>query len=354
MGFTKDLISWYLKNQRDLPWRKTKDPYLIWVSEIILQQTRVKQGLPYYMAFSNTFPTVEKLARAKEETVLKLWQGLGYYSRAINMHQSAKYIYFELGGVFPKEYADVKNLKGVGPYTAAAICSFAYGALHPVVDGNVFRVLGRHFAIHTSIDTTEGKKVFHQLAADTMDKNDPDTYNQAIMEFGALQCKPVSPNCPVCPMNNSCMAYSNNTIGEFPVKSKTIKLRTRYFNYLVIRQNNLTFVKKRVAKDIWGKLYEYPLIETTSKADKGQLKSLVKSNSIFSASVNYSINKPVLLDAQLTHQKIRAAFWEITVNQGTIQYEKLGFQPIKNNKMSDYPIHRLIERYLLTKKASDS
>ena len=279
---------------------------------------------------------------------------MGYYSRAINMHKSAKYIYFELGGVFPIEYADVNNLKGVGPYTAAAICSFAYGALHPVVDGNVFRVLGRYFGIQASIDTTEGKKVFHQLAADMMDKKRPDQYNQAIMEFGALQCKPASPDCTICPMNNNCMAYLNNKVAEFPVKSKNITLRTRYFNYLVIHQNNLTFIKKREDKDIWKKLYEYPLIETTSKTGRKQFKSLVKSSSIFRESVNYSINKSILLDQQLTHQKIRATFWEITVNQGNIQYEKLGFQPVINNKMSDYPIHRLIERYLLTKKTSAS
>ncbi|MFB0925151.1 MAG: A/G-specific adenine glycosylase, partial [Vicingaceae bacterium] len=233
MGFSEKLIVWYNEHKRDLPWRKTTDPYQIWLSEIILQQTRVNQGLDYFNKFIKKHPDIHSLAQSSEKDVLNLWQGLGYYSRARNLHFTAKYISNELNGEFPTEYKDILNLKGVGEYTAAAIASFAYKEAYPVVDGNVYRVLSRMFGIENPIDSTEGKKVFKQLATELIDTKNPDTYNQAIMEFGALQCTPKKPNCEDCPYLLECFAYKNGLITELPKKEKKIKQRNRYFNYLV-------------------------------------------------------------------------------------------------------------------------
>ena len=232
--FSQKIIFWYEHNKRDLPWRNTRDPYLIWLSEIILQQTRVDQGMSYYLKFVGEFPTVKQLAKADNEKVMKLWQGLGYYSRARNLHTTAKIILLEHKGVFPKEFETILALKGVGEYTAAAIASFAYNKPYAVVDGNVYRVLSRVFDISTPIDSTQGKKEFNHLAGELLDKNKPAIYNQAIMEFGAMQCKPINPYCAVCPLNTMCLAYSKKLVAELPVKSKKTKVRDRYFNYIVL------------------------------------------------------------------------------------------------------------------------
>ncbi len=246
-----------------MPWRETSDPYCIWLSEIMLQQTRIEQGLPYYLAFTNAYPSIFDLANASEEEVLKLWQGLGYYSRARNLHATAKYIAFELNGKFPETYEGLLKLKGVGDYTASAIASISYNEPVAVVDGNVYRVLSRYFDIDTPINSTAGIKEFKLLAKELLDKEDPATYNQAIMEFGALQCKPQSPLCNTCPLSASCLALKNNKISMLPVKLKKGKIKKRYFNYLVFQsEENKTILEKRSGKGIWEGLYQFPLIET--------------------------------------------------------------------------------------------
>lgn len=258
MEFAESLLLWYKTNRRDLPWRNTRDPYRIWISEIILQQTRVAQGLDYYLRFTDRFPDVAALAAAPEDEVLRLWQGLGYYSRARNLLAAAR----SMNGVFPDTYAGVRTLKGVGDYTAAAICSIAYGMPYAVVDGNVYRVLARYFNIDAPIDTTAGRKYFAALADELLDRNHPDLYNQAIMDFGATVCTPQSPECARCPLAESCAAHASHTETSLPVKEKKVKTSTRYLTYLKIVAGNHTFIRKRTGNDIWKGLYEFPLIET--------------------------------------------------------------------------------------------
>jgi len=229
LNFPKTILSWYKKNKRDLPWRNTRDPYFIWLSEVILQQTRVEQGLSYYLRFVMAFPTVKKLASAKEEQVLKLWQGLGYYSRARNLHHAAKEIVKKHRGKFPDTYADIRALKGVGEYTAAAISSFAYNLPYATVDGNVFRLLSRYLGIKTPINTPKAKKEFTEAAQELMGNSSPHDFNQAMMEFGSRQCRPVNPDCENCPLNSSCVAFDKNLVKMLPVKNKSLKARPRYF-----------------------------------------------------------------------------------------------------------------------------
>ena len=262
MNFSKLLINWYLQNKRSLPWRNTTNPYNIWLSEIILQQTKVAQGLPYYELFILKFPSVFDLANASEEDVLKCWQGLGYYSRARNLHFTAKYVVEELNGVFPKSYLELLQLKGVGEYTAAAIASFSYNEDVAVVDGNVFRVLSRFFAIDLDISEGKTKKEFQKLAQSLLPINDAASFNQAIMEFGALQCVPKNPNCTNCIFNNSCGALQKKLVEKLPVKLKKVKVTKRYLNYLILVDLNGDFViQKRTNKGIWFNLYEFPLME---------------------------------------------------------------------------------------------
>ena len=258
--FARLLIEWYHEHKRDLPWRNTNDPYLIWISEIILQQTRVAQGYAYYQRFIERFPNLESLAAAEENEVLKYWQGLGYYSRARNLHQAA----ISVNGVFPVKYEDILKLKGVGTYTAAAICSFAYNQPHAVVDGNVYRVLSRFFGINEPIDSRKGKKIFASLAHDLLDKIQPALYNQAIMDFGALQCTPLSPDCTVCPFKNRCFAFNHNMVSSLPIKQNKTKTSERFFYYLLIRDNGNIYLNKRTENDIWKNLYELPLIESNT------------------------------------------------------------------------------------------
>ena len=258
--FADKLIHWYAENGRDLPWRGTKDPYRIWISEIILQQTRVAQGYDYYIRFMRRFPDVFTLAEADEDEVMKHWQGLGYYSRARNLHAAAKSV--AEAGAFPTTYEGVLSLKGVGEYTAAAICSFAYGMPRAVVDGNVYRVLARWMGIDTPIDTTAGKKLFTQVADGLLDKARPALYNQAIMDFGALQCTPASPDCMHCPLAESCLALARDRVDTLPIKQHRTKVTDRFFNYIYVRAGGHTFIRKRTGNDIWKNLYEPLLIET--------------------------------------------------------------------------------------------
>ena len=316
MNFSNTLIYWYLQNKRDLPWRKTKNPYLIWLSEIILQQTRVDQGLDYYLKFSHAFPTVFDLANAQENHILNLWQGLGYYSRARNLHYSAKYIVNNLNGNFPKTYTELLSLKGVGDYTASAIASICFNEPTAVVDGNVYRVLARYFGIYTPINSTKGQKEFKKLAQDLIDSNNPGNHNQAIMEFGAKQCKPQNPVCTDCPLQNSCIALKNKTITRLPVKVNKTKVTKRYFNYLVINANQHTVLNRRATKGIWQNLYEFPLIESNHEIDMVDLISHKTFQQLFSKNntrVKLYNQTPIL--HKLSHQHLHTKFWIVTTTQ---------------------------------------
>jgi A/G-specific adenine glycosylase len=264
MSFQHEIVTWYASNKRDLPWRNTRDPYVIWLSEIILQQTRVEQGLPYFYAFFEAYPTVKDFANASETEILKLWQGLGYYSRGRNMLFTAKQVLELHNGIFPNDYKTLILLKGVGDYTASAISSFSSDESRAVLDGNVFRVLSRYFGIPTPINTTEGKKEFGDLAQELIIGQLPSLYNQAIMEFGALHCKPKAPLCPTCPVQTDCVARNQGLIASLPVKVKKLTKRIRYFNYLVARQNGNILIHKRTKADIWQEMFDFPLIETTT------------------------------------------------------------------------------------------
>jgi len=320
MDFSNSLTQWYLQNKRDLPWRKTVNPYKIWLSEIMLQQTRVAQGTPYFMSFVNAFPTVFDLAKANEEQVLKLWQGLGYYSRARNLHKTAQYVADELFGVFPDNYNDLLKLKGVGEYTAAAIASFSYDEPVPVVDGNVFRVLSRYFDVETDIAAASAKKEFAALAFELMPKDNPALFNQAIMEFGALQCVPKSPNCSICIFNSSCAGLQKKKVDQLPIKSKKLKVRNRFFNYLVVSdENEKTIIQKRTAKGIWHNLYEFPLIETDAPENFDFISANVqdeffKNNALIS--IEDCNDKSII--HKLSHQHLHIKFWKIKVD-GTIE-----------------------------------
>ena len=316
MNFTNLLIEWYLQTKRDLPWRNTRNPYPIWLSEIILQQTRVAQGIPYFYAFLESFPTVKELAIADEQQVLKLWQGLGYYSRARNLHQTAQYIANELDGVFPNSYAGLIQLKGIGEYTAAAIASFAYNEPVPVVDGNVFRVVSRYFGIESDISTGKTKKEFTALAAELLSKEQPALFNQAIMEFGAMHCTPKNPDCENCIFNSSCVALQKGLVGQLPFKSKKIKIRKRYFNYIVLQdKKGNTKIQQRTDKGIWHNLYEFPLFETTQEEGFETIAPLIKNDTDFGDSV-VSIQEanPISLIHKLSHQHLYIKFWKVTVN----------------------------------------
>jgi A/G-specific adenine glycosylase len=317
MNFHNILIKWYLQNKRDLPWRNTTNPYLIWLSEIMLQQTRVAQGMPYFFAFTKEFPTVFDLANAEEEKVLKLWQGLGYYSRARNLHKTAQYIANELNGVFPPVYKELLKLKGVGEYTAAAIASFSYNETVPVVDGNVFRVLSRYFDIESDIALPVTKKEFTELAYELMPKDNPAIFNQAIMEFGALQCVPKNPNCTICVFNGSCLALQKKKVTVLPVKSKKLKVTNRFFNYLILEDAlGNTLIQKRISKGIWHNLYEFPLLETNEIVDFNFVSKAVQ-NDFFPSykiiGIEECANATVI--HKLSHQHLHIQFWKIKINE---------------------------------------
>ncbi|MFC7356404.1 A/G-specific adenine glycosylase [Jejudonia soesokkakensis] len=310
--FANKLTSWYLIHKRDLPWRGSDNPYYIWLSEIILQQTRVAQGLPYYLKFVEAFPTVEALANASETDVLKLWQGLGYYSRARNLHFTANYIVNTCNGVFPKDYQGLVTLKGVGDYTASAIASICYNEPTAVVDGNVYRVLSRVFGVHTPINSTQGKKEFKSLAQQLLDESQPGTYNQALMEFGARYCVPQNPECSNCIFNDRCEAYKTNAVGQLPVKLKKRNVKKRYFNYIVIlSENDKTLLQKRTGKGIWQGLYEFPLLESTSEINEFQLKEM---NAFQELAKKHQLSEITLYNEtsvihKLSHQHLYTRFW---------------------------------------------
>lgn len=340
IGFQRLIVQWYRLNKRDLPWRNTIDPYFIWLSEIILQQTRVAQGLSYYIKFTENFPTVFDLANASEHEVLNLWQGLGYYSRARNLHATAKKIAFELNGVFPNEYTEIKKLKGVGDYTAAAIASFSFDLPHSVVDGNVYRVLSRIFDIDLPIDSTQGKKYFAELAQENLPTDSLSIYNQAIMEFGALQCTPANPSCETCPLVEICLARINDVISERPVKTKKTKTRNRYFHYLIFKNQENVILMKREKKDIWQHLYEFPIIETQNETSFNEM------NTIFEKEFGTrAIDSTEPITHILSHQKIIAQFY--IFNQFPLKIESNQIV-IKYDEIQNFPLSRLIDRFLST------
>lgn len=347
MNFSKQLVLWYEENKRDLPWRNIKDPYKIWLSEIILQQTRVSQGRSYYNKFITHYPTIIDLANANEQEVLKLWQGLGYYSRARNLHFTAKHIANQFNGKFPTTHAEILKLKGIGEYTAAAIVSFAFDLSFPVVDGNVFRVLTRYFGIETPIDSNEGKKIIYSLAHQLIDKKQPAQFNQAIMEFGALQCTPKNPNCSACIFNSSCYALQNNAVGNLPIKQKKIKQRNRYFNYLVfITPQNTTFINKRTTKDIWENLFDFPLVETNKTIEK--IEQLTNQEAFFSFSKQtklYSFIKKISLPKHvLSHQIIYATFW--IVKTPTLPKITSNYNEVEIANLTTFPVPILIANFI--------
>ena len=315
MDFNSDLIQWYSFHKRPLPWRETKDPYRIWLSEIILQQTQIKQGLPYYLKFTANYPTVFDLAKASEDEVLKHWQGLGYYSRARNLHKTAKYVAEELNGVFPKTYKELLTLKGVGDYTASAIASICYEEPVAVVDGNVYRVLSRCFGVDTPINSNEGVKQFKRLAMSLLPKNNIGDYNQALMEFGAKQCKPKSPDCSNCPVDSECAALATASIQKLPVKLKKIKIRKRYLNFLVLlTKNHRTVLEKRIEKGIWQHLYQFPMLESDKSISKKELlanSDFKKTHALKLKNVKLFNSKDIL--HKLTHQDLHVKFWIIQI-----------------------------------------
>lgn len=342
---SKALIDWYQTNKRDLPWRNTQNPYEIWLSEIILQQTRVNQGTKYYLRFTSTFPTIKDLADAHEDEILKLWQGLGYYSRARNLHKTAIKITNDFHGQFPDTYDKIMSLPGIGEYTASAIASIAFGLPHAVVDGNVYRVISRLFGIETPIDSGKGKKEIAELATLILSKSDPANHNQAIMEFGALHCTPTQPACMHCPLSNQCIAFNTDKTDRLPIKEKKTKTKLRYFTYLFIYDKTSTYMQKRTEKDVWKNLFEFPLIEAEHLLEEKEIinneftLSLIKeSNSIV------TLKKTAPIKHILSHQTIHAQFISIQVSKLTCESKKL--QTVKLSDIDQFAVSRLTEIFL--------
>lgn len=344
--FTTKIVEWYGLNGRDLPWRRSSDPYIIWISEIILQQTRVAQGMEYFLRFTARFPDVFSLANASEDEVMRYWQGLGYYSRARNLHAAAKSIAEK--GAFPHDYPSVLALKGVGEYTAAAICSIAYGLPHAVVDGNVYRVLSRYFGINTPIDSTQGKKDFTWLANEMLDKQNPGRYNQAIMDFGAMACTPKSPACDQCPLCETCVALHSHKVSELPVKSHKTKVTDRYFTYVLVRMGDSFLLHQRTEKDIWQNLYEFPLIESDgaflSDAQLPETSVWIEIMRLFKE-VNILPHWQVLCEETthvLSHRKIHARFVAVQADSSEMTPAPEGHLWVKRQDLSRYAVSRLV------------
>ncbi|MDO6595559.1 A/G-specific adenine glycosylase [Oceanihabitans sp. 2_MG-2023] len=341
MIINKTLTRWYSVNKRDLPWRRTTNPYFIWLSEIILQQTKVDQGLPYYEAFVTNFPTIFRLAEAEEEEVLKLWQGLGYYSRARNLHATAKHIVNALNGKFPDNYKDLIKLKGVGDYTASAIASICFNEVCAVVDGNVYRAFSRYFGISTPINSTQGQKEFKILAQKLINKEDPATFNQAIMEFGARQCKPKNPDCTICPLQNSCVALQKNLITALPVKKKSLKPKKKHFNFLVfVSREGDTILEKREGKGIWQNLFQFPLIESEQSMTFNSMTAQLKNHDLTRDTIfNLSLYNEEEIIHKLSHQHLYTKFW-------IIEIDRLALKGISINEIKKYPVPILVSNFI--------
>ncbi|MFK5972835.1 MAG: A/G-specific adenine glycosylase [Flavobacteriaceae bacterium] len=346
MSFSKEILLWYSINKRALPWRDYRDPYRIWLSEIILQQTRVVQGTPYYLKFLKNFPTIEDLACASEEKVLKLWQGLGYYSRARNLHATAKRVVAEYDGKFPDTYSELLKLKGIGDYTASAIASICFDAPEPVVDGNVYRVLSRYFGVDIPINSPKGITYFKELARRVMNTESIRDYNQGIMEFGAIQCSPKKPDCLRCPLADSCVALQENRTGILPIKINKTKIKNRYFNYLVfLDQEEKTVLYQRKGKGIWQNLWEFPLLETEAEIDIEEVQQRLPEMMRFNdAPEIYQFNERIIVH-KLSHQHLYTKFW--IVKTGTALEDGMVLADLDN-----YPVPVLISDFINTFKNS--
>lgn len=350
MTFSQNILIWYSQNKRTLPWRRTRDPYKIWLSEIMLQQTRVLQGTPYYLKFIANFPTVHDLAEASEEQVLKLWQGLGYYSRARNLHTTAKTVVNVYEGEFPHTYTELLKLKGVGDYTASAIASICFDEPHPVVDGNVYRVLARYFGIDIPINSAEGIKYFKALATEVMDADNIRDYNQGIMEFGAMQCAPKNPKCIQCPLNQSCVALKDNSIQKLPVKLNKTKVRIRYFNYLVPvieteSGEKRTLLQQRKGKGIWQNLWEFPLLESTNGISLEEMKLRMPEVLLLKEKPEVILYNEKLIVHKLSHQHLYTRFWMVKTKRDLDSSFPVA-------EIEDYPVPVLIAEFIKTFKNS--
>lgn len=350
-NFSNTLLHWYIEHKRELPWRDTHNPYLIWVSEVILQQTRVNQGLGYYLRFISSFPDIQALANASSDQVMKIWEGLGYYSRARNMHETAKVIVGQFNGRFPQKAEELEKLKGIGKYTASAIASMAFDQAEAVVDGNVIRFISRYFGIEKPVDASETIKLISNLANQLIDRDQPGLFNQAMMEFGALQCIPSKPDCLKCCFNESCMGYKSNKVGLIPIKAKKVKLTARYFNYLVIqcRQNGSTglVIKKRTGTDIWKNLYDFPLIESDKLLD---VKQLLRDETFQKLFREFNPVVEIFADNYrhlLTHRIIHACFFRVLIS-GSNGFDLPGDYLCVNN-IKDFPLPKLINNFIADK-----
>lgn len=343
MTLADQLIEWYKKNGRDLPWRQTNNPYIIWLSEIILQQTRVEQGMPYFYKFVEAYPTVKDFAQADEEDLLRLWQGLGYYSRVRNMHKAAKAVMTEFDGVFPSKYEDVITLTGVGEYTAAAISSFSINQKKAVLDGNVFRVLARYFGIDTAINSTAGKRQFLMIANEVISENYPGLYNQAIMDFGATVCKPKAPNCQNCMLRLDCVAFSANLVASLPIKTKGKPSRNRYFNYFVIEKDGAYVFTKRGEDDVWANMYEFPLIETDQDIEINELQQLEAYKTHFDGIEITPIGLPI--KHILSHQNIYARFYRV-VDEKHLVKKNPSWNYYNSDNLDKLAKHKLIFSFI--------
>jgi len=344
-SFPKKLLKWYEKNPRYLPWKKTRDPYKIWLSEIIMQQTRVEQGTPYYEKLIKLFPTITHLANASEDEVMRAWQGLGYYTRARNLHAAANQIVTEHNKKFPSSYEDILKLKGVGAYTAAAISSFAFDLPYAVVDGNVFRVLSRAFGIKKPVDSTEGKKTFLDLSHALLDKKNPAAYNQAIMNFGAMVCLPAHPLCEQCFFRKECFAYTHQLVSELPVKSKKKPVRIRWFNFLVIEVGNKLIIEKRNEKDIWNCLFQFPLVETETFAGAAEIVKIISEKKFTSKKHSKAVGISSIIEHKLSHQTIMAQFIRISLPHQKIKMLR-NWREIEKSALKNFAFPKLIANYI--------
>lgn len=345
---TNILISWYLKYKRDLPWRDTRDPYKIWISEIILQQTRVSQGISYYYRFLESFPDIKTLAGAKEEDVLKNWQGLGYYSRARNLHATARLLSAKYNNSFPENFDEIKALKGIGDYTAAAIGSFAFGIRYPVLDGNVFRFITRYFGIDTPIHMSETRKnilnILHEMMSEV---KDPALFNQALMEFGALQCVPKNPACDVCPLRTGCHALGHSMVDKLPVKQKAAPLKKRYLHYFILNYRNACFyMQRRHARDIWQGLHEFPLIETAKPVSFSRLQSMALKEPWGASLGELQCEVSDEIIHKLSHQELHVRFYTSMLKKRLKIKNSVIFE-VKTADLENYAIPRVIDRFLI-------
>ena len=340
------LINWYAENRRDLPWRHNPTPYQVWLSEVILQQTRVNQGMDYYLRFIEKWPTVTDLANASEEEVLKMWQGLGYYSRARNLHKCARQILEQYGGQFPADFEQLKKLQGIGDYTAAAIASIAFNLPRAVVDGNVYRVLSRLYDIDTPININEGQKLYAQLSDELLNREQPSLHNQALMEFGALHCTPKNPNCLLCPLQTQCMAFAHQTVMQRPVKLQKVKVTTRYFNYLVIRIKGSIYLHKRSGNDIWRNLYDFPCIESEQPMSVEEVIASEQFQQLIENKPFTIVKVSPVFTHKLTHRTILAQFIEIKLEKKLLRIETKDLFLTPETDLGNFPIPRLIDLYL--------